>query len=250
MRTAFFVVALALAGSDAFAQVPGAPVLVVGNTDVGTLVNRLKVYGEDVQLVESALAELQDADAMVRNQLQALQELKGGSWDSLAQALDSETEAIDGYAAALSGLPSLDEIASVRSLVATEGYAEASAGAQALLGSFQAADAVAHGTDALVEDTASRQAIQGSIDAQAGTQGGVVAQLQAENESLGLLGEETREVGLTVDSAKRYLLAEQESAGLRAELDHARAEEFMTDTSGQAYASRYGDWNELDDSLR
>ena len=228
-----------------FAQIP---VTITSNTDPGTLVNYIEQAQRYAQTIQNAIQELQTADQALQYQIQALQQLDSGTWNGFVKAWDMETGAINEYTALVAQLPSLSQIQAVSDLVQTQGYQAALSNMQTLQKNWGLASNIVHTTDTLVQNTAYRQQLwsQTLANSASSQSQGPVAQLQAVNQALALLGGEVADLNVNMGSWKDYFVAQVEQQQMQQKIQQQEADQFIEGNSAKNWTYQNEDWESLD----
>ena len=170
------------------------PTTITSDTDPGTIAGRIQELEDLAQQIQNGIQTLRAADEMVEYQIQALQQLSQGTWQGFVNAWDYETGALNNFAYLSSQIAPLSDAVDMATFMKT----------------WSAATTIVHSTDNLIKNTQMREALWQQTTASAQTSNGLLSQLQAANQALGLLGGEVQDIHMALGAWKQYFVTRQE----------------------------------------
>jgi conjugal transfer/entry exclusion protein len=243
MKRVSLYLLFSVVGVLSFAQIP---VTITSNSDPGTILYYINEGQRYANTIENAIQMLQTADTSLQYQIQALQQLDSGTWQGFVNAWNDETVSINGYTSLVASLPSLSQIQTVADLVNSSDYTAALAGMRTLQTNWGYATNIVHSTDNLVKNTSNRQTLWAQAQAASAYANGPVAELQAVNQELGLIGGEVQDMNLNLQAWKDYFVAQNEQQQMQAKLRQQQADSFVQGVAIDNWQYQEGDWAQLE----
>ena len=184
-----------------------------------------------VQMIQQSVQMVRDADQALQYQIQALQTLRGGSWDDFVEAYSYETAAISQLNQTFTDFSNIDA-ENIKNMMADPSYRSFAQRLQMLNHAMQSSNGIVQSSNMLVKNTVSNLKTSGQLVAKSSRESSPVAQLQLQAQQLGILAQQLSDVQTVLAATANHNLVLQQNEMITINQEKKVASEFLRSNGG------------------